>query len=1210
MKSKVYNILKKEWLETRATTIVFAFLGILIPVAAIVAGTFSRDFQWKAAEVVAFGGAVAVWLNATILCAISFARERETRTLETLKRACPDWRVAAAGKFGLIAITTVALAIFFAGAFLIADALDGWSYLGSLGRESFFDPNRTGTLIKIASLCFAFCWGVFWTGRTTRQAPAIFLTVVCSLACGIGSELIFNAWFNATESTSAIVYKTCAVVGLIAPIAVELVVLFLAPRKTRFGYLEPDNRAKEGAIDGETVVANADAEAWTRVGNERKPGGFRTLVEHVLVESALLLRSPKSVAIELLSVAAIAWFVALGFEQIADDFGSIVGVALIGIYYVCFASGLFIGSKSENSPLRERVNVSPRGYWLANALVAFGLAAVCALVAIIFVGFLEGNAFIDGKRIDWEGLGQATLAFGFLGLVLACVCLWSGSLRGGRLIAGARSLVVLVVAGLTVPVLERTVRRLDVLLEKEGRLQDVFFALFWNSHSPSDYLGYLFATILVVLSLWFAWASYRAIVRRMGAGAKPGVRVLFPLVALCALFLLAIPFPTGEDPRVEGIPNVARPSRPGYLWWSGNRPIRDQKEYAKRLAEWRAREASLRISSEKRLDRPGRLVPLSPERVKAETDVFMAGQALNAQIAEPFAYQNALKAEANLAIQESRKDVGERPVSNYYWSFYANNFEEMAGNAKSFALWGDLRKSPDSFEDVELIKRAREKNDAVWKLAVENVARTQLARDFYLDDALNARLPAKTRLYSNAPAPLPLSGLTTDEAQAYDALVLALRPRENWVGAAVVQRLFGAAERFANQADAKAKAASRGGLELDGVQFEEALPASFGDLEGYGLEDKWIDANDPKTTGKLGSSDYAHWRQTDLGYLRNCVYGTLNDARGQSRLRETLTTPLRPIPRVADKAALAPFVDVDGSELKTPDGRVAYRGEARRVEYASRKATLRANDEIAGEIADQTRERPRRTYFEIYPLFDAEGAPLLDENGAQYYGTDYWAVDAWGEPIAIVPDAVEPTRNYDARGSFSRPEFVDSKFDARGAVLATELSALPNPGVEKRTLTRVRASRLFDEYGENSFMVENLWALYEPGDSADAPAEPTLLYNEGDECSTYQRRRGIFADKRHIAKEGWDYAFDVPADMFENADKLRAYVVKEVGVYEEAPKDFFLVENGRVYSKVLAAGLLTPNSWILTPSFANYMDPKYEGNPVLIVEPLRWKELQ
>ena len=1199
MKGKVFNILKKEWLETRSATIVFAFLGIFVPVVAICGNFAFQSLPYPNAGILAIGGAVAVWLNATILCALTFVRERETRTFETLKRVCPDWKLAALGKFGLVALSTIATGLFFLAAVAIVDALDGWAFFGSFGRGSLLDGYNLGTWIKVASLCFAFCWGVFWTGRASRQASAIFLTVLCSLGCGLAFELVANElpWFETISTQDKLAARIAAIVAILAPVAIELVVLYLAPRGTRFGYLATETRAD--ALDEANVVKRE--KDWEAVGSAPKPGGFWTLVRNVLAECALLARTPASVVVELALCFVLGLALVVGGRHFWYEPVVVLGMALFPIYYICFGSGLFQDAKSAESPMRSRLNVSSKSYWFASALVGLVVAAICG--ACVF-GILASAILLDGRSIDWDDCWPI-VAIDALAVLLATFGnLWSASLRGGRLVTGARTLVVFVVGGLIFPLFLGLVSEsIHRWFAKDGLTQQAIATWSYGRHGAREgYYGFDsgetsvwlagagLALVVAILSVWFAKASYRAIARRMEKREKPGFCVLLPAIAMCALFLLAIRLPEKTIWAIPGVDGVGTKPSP---WLEAElKPIpKSQKEYDRRVAKWEKTRAPI---WERRIADPDAWSysnyykddgkTFSEEMAKINAKGAVVADKTRWGIAEPFAELNARNERAKVALRESRE--GRRTWGGVYWG--RSGYYELARNARNFAEFGELKPSPDSFENVELIKAARGKNDNVWEIALNNYVVTQPARDFYLDDALNARLPSGSTRYANVPAPLPLSSAPSADAEAYDRLILALQPKTNWVAAEVAERLISIADNAR-------------------TRKEEEWPGSWTQINDASFKYQWIDPNDPTTSARSYGYRWSNpfyksslWSQNDFGVFAsypatNFAFAfATNEIRGKGRLSQTLGASQRLDAPFADKERLEPYLDLDGNELKTPDGRVGYRGDARSVKYA-------ANDLAPGDSSD----RERDAAFEIYPLYDAEGAPLLDENGARYHGVDYWAVDDQGEPIAIVPELV---------GTNERPSFLVANsredIDLTNARRAVAPSFFPNPGVETTTIARVRAVKLFDDYGENSFMLGTLWGVYSPGASEAEPAKETFLYEEGDECSRYQRRRGIFADKRHIAKEGYAYAFDLPADMFANAEKLRAYVVKDVGVYEEAPKDYFLVENGRVYSKVQAVGLLTPNSWILNPSFDNYMDPKYEGNPVLIVEPLNWKEIE
>ena len=171
--NKILAVFRKEYVETRTTTLVLLLVGLLFPLIKLGLRHGSSDTLASLLYVEPFarGGFLAVWLNAAILCATSFARERENGTFETLRRITQDWRVAAAGKFGYALVSSLALAAFFCVESFVAAKLGGYRPLDAFRAvaSDFFE-------FALVFATTSFCWGVFWTGRVSKQTTSIFLS--------------------------------------------------------------------------------------------------------------------------------------------------------------------------------------------------------------------------------------------------------------------------------------------------------------------------------------------------------------------------------------------------------------------------------------------------------------------------------------------------------------------------------------------------------------------------------------------------------------------------------------------------------------------------------------------------------------------------------------------------------------------------------------------------------------------------------------------------------------------------------------------------------------------------------------------------------------------------------------------------------------------------------------------------------------------------
>ncbi len=162
----VYAVFRKEYLETRSATLVFLIVGVLFLFLLLLD---DDEFGFIAEDPSAIGGIFAVWLNAVLLTATTFAREREIGTFQTLRRIAPDWRVAAAGKFGWILASTLALAAFFAvESFVVAKIAGQRPFAAFEGDVNSFVARSIALSAAVVG------WGVFWTGRASSQMSPSF----------------------------------------------------------------------------------------------------------------------------------------------------------------------------------------------------------------------------------------------------------------------------------------------------------------------------------------------------------------------------------------------------------------------------------------------------------------------------------------------------------------------------------------------------------------------------------------------------------------------------------------------------------------------------------------------------------------------------------------------------------------------------------------------------------------------------------------------------------------------------------------------------------------------------------------------------------------------------------------------------------------------------------------------------------------------------
>ena len=236
----------------------------------------------------------------------------------------------------------------------------------------------------------------------------------------------------------------------------------------------------------------------------------------------------------------------------------------------------------------------------------------------------------------------------------------------------------------------------------------------------------------------------------------------------------------------------------------------------------------------------------------------------------------------------------------------------------------------------------------------------------------------------------------------------------------------------------------------------------------------------------------------------------------------------------------------------------------------------------------------------LLSLFSDDGTPLLDVSGAQYYGCRYNAVDSRGEPLffTIAPCDEKPPFDCDGYELFSGyskgglPEIFPDFYEDG----------------DKSYVARVRAVRLFDRDGENVFTVKDLWFLFKPKTGGPNPPKNVFVDASGNEVldkdgkPKYALKNGVFLDRRHVSVPNYPYVFDLPEPIAKESKKLKIVFAPETGVYKEPKDGVFLVENGRVYSKIRAVGLAAGYSWFLDPTAAE-TKPVGDDFPVLFVAP-------
>ncbi|MBP5623159.1 MAG: hypothetical protein J6X44_14220 [Thermoguttaceae bacterium] len=250
--NKILAVFHKEHLETRTTTLVFLLLGILCPLIRSLGLNEGESVlpSLLNADPFALGGVVAVWFNAAILCAIAFAREKEDGTFETLRRVAPDWRVAAAGKFGYALVSSLALAAFFGVASIIVATLGGQKPFEAFYRVLENPPFEEILSVAPALALASVCWGVFWTGRCSKQITAIFLAFLSAL---LTVSFVSNGMGIVFELSEPDSHSTVSVLVDIIVGAICLLALVAAPFKERFGFRaqeQTDSESNEKLAEG------------------------------------------------------------------------------------------------------------------------------------------------------------------------------------------------------------------------------------------------------------------------------------------------------------------------------------------------------------------------------------------------------------------------------------------------------------------------------------------------------------------------------------------------------------------------------------------------------------------------------------------------------------------------------------------------------------------------------------------------------------------------------------------------------------------------------------------------------------------------------------------------------------------------------------------------------------------------------------------------
>ena len=681
--NKILAVFRKEYKETRITTLVFLLVGLLFPLIKLF-GLYPDSAISSSlvnADPFAFGGILALWLNASILCAIAFARERESETFETLRRATPDWRVAAAGKFGYALFSSLALAAFFGIASIGAAKVGGHKPF-----EAFRLVLELNSSDGPATLVFVFaiatvCWGVFWTSRCARQMAAIFGAFLCPLLISAIAGLIVMRTLGTDQRFvgKSFIETIVGVVSILALVA--------APFKKRFGYRETEQSVASESTDEELETS------WENVDlDQKKPRSFPTLLSLAFTDAAILFRSPVSILYELAILCAVC---VVGYYFSAPY----IAIPAFALYYLSFATGLFLDSKRKNSIVQERLSVKPGAYWLANALAAF-LVATIVFVAFewFFANIRSGGS---NKIVPLEiGNGPERVLIAPLLLLYLGISLWSAALNVSRLIVGTITLAVSVLA--TFCLVVGFTSRVAVFLLNY---------LYGDLSTFSNTALYACLLLFTAAGLIFTVASYRIVTRR-AINRKAPLSVAVPLILIIAIAAFVI------SPASAPLPPKLR------LWELDRASLpQSREEYDKLVAKTKKNLESVGSSAlfETSEQTDAVAVELNDLRERfldaCESTKKHASTFVDVDRAE-YAFYSALRD----AFEELPETVEPNGLEKFLEEIPSlrPSPKQRAENAYLFALYGNLESGVKSSDAASVIAKARAKNNRVWKIAFWN----------------------------------------------------------------------------------------------------------------------------------------------------------------------------------------------------------------------------------------------------------------------------------------------------------------------------------------------------------------------------------------------------------------------------------------------------------------------------------------------------------
>ncbi len=725
--NKAFAVFHKEYLETRTFTLVFWLVGILFPILGTLQSNY-EDFgvfsNLLLNDPVALGGILAVWLNATFLFATSFARERENGTFQTLRRVVSDWRAAALGKFAAVVASTLALAAFFLFESIVVAKISDQKPFEWFCRALESNSEDLTLVLSISVGIAAWCWGIFWTARTSRQMSAIFRAVLCPLLIGVGAEMCVSIFIRDHAIQKAVLATLVGATGLLA--------LAAAPFKGRFGYRESEIRT-----DAETREARSEG-SWNQIDVDKKPAAFKTLVAHVYAEASLMFRSSASVMFELAILTAICAGMLFATSYRNDFYNPTK--TLVAFYCLCFASGLFADSKRDASAVRNRLSVRPGAYWSANAFAALLVSVVA--YALILPQFLHNVQYTRWNNDQTLIFGIEASAFV---LLLFGVSLWGAALKGSRIVVWTATLVM--------------------LLTNTFNLNAV--AKFWQDNRPlkiGENDGSLETFCVYALAgLVFTVASYAIVVgRARRRGTFWGIAIPSGLTVVCLLLALLAQIPRlPSEYRVRIIDAESFPqTQQEYDRLVDAARSGAEKEKASPLFKTDNGADAVAVELNDLRERFVDACELTKKRAASFVDVENAEAAFYAalrKVLDDPTRPAPDQVEPNALAKFLRDVPSMRPTS-----------EQLADNAWVFAQFGNLDLGVKSPEALNVIASARSQNDKIWKRALWNAVQ-----------AMPSRIDFPLKKIDGAPARrvhIPTTYGANQRLNRYNAIVEALDP--------------------------------------------------------------------------------------------------------------------------------------------------------------------------------------------------------------------------------------------------------------------------------------------------------------------------------------------------------------------------------------------------------------------------------------------------